>query len=276
MDDCPLISREGGFIRDGYHAPLDALRELTRGGKQWIVQYQAREAERSGIPNLKIGFNKVFGYYLEVTHSHKDKVPEEYIRKQTIKSAERYITPELKEHEEKLLSADEKSNDLEAELFAELRDAVAGSLRRLQNTARILAQIDTLAALATLARDRNYCRPQLTDEPLLQITAGRHPVLEVTQPQGTFVPNDTVAGADEGLFLLITGPNMAGKSTYIRQVALLTLMAQMGSFVPAKAAVIGIADRIFARVGASDELSRGQSTFMVEMLETARILNTAS
>ncbi|MCH8042832.1 MAG: DNA mismatch repair protein MutS [Planctomycetes bacterium] len=276
VDDCPLISREGGFIRDGYHAPLDALRELTRGGKQWIVQYQAREAERTGIPHLKIGFNKVFGYYLEVTHAHRDKVPEEYIRKQTIKSAERYITPELKEHEEKLLSADEKSNDLEAELFAELREAVAGSLRRLQNTARILAQIDTLAALATLARDRNYCRPQLTDEPLLQITAGRHPVLEVTQPQGTFVPNDTVAGADDGLFLLITGPNMAGKSTYIRQVALLTLMAQMGSFVPAKAAVIGIADRIFARVGASDELSRGQSTFMVEMLETARILNTAS
>ncbi|MCH8923896.1 MAG: DNA mismatch repair protein MutS, partial [Planctomycetes bacterium] len=209
VDDCPLVSREGGFIRDGYHEPLDALRELTRGGKQWIAQYQAREAERSGIPNLKIGFNRVFGYYLEVTHSHKDKVPEEYIRKQTIKSAERYITPELKEHEEKLLSADEKSNDLESELFVELRDAVAGSLRRLQNTARILAQIDTLSALATLARDRNYCRPQLTDEPVLQITAGRHPVLDATEPQGTFVPNDTVAGADEGLFLLITGPNMA-------------------------------------------------------------------
>jgi DNA mismatch repair protein MutS len=276
VDDCPLISREGGFIRDGYHEPLDELRELTRGGKKWIAEYQAREAERTKIPHLKIGFNRVFGYYLEVSHAHRDKVPEEYIRKQTIKSAERYITPELKELEEKLLSADEKSNDLESDLFAELRDAVAGSLRKLQNTARILAQIDTLAALATLARDRNYCRPQLTDEPLLQIEAGRHPVLDVTEPQGTFVPNDTTAGADDGLFLLITGPNMAGKSTYIRQVALLTLMAQMGSFVPAKSATIGIADRIFARVGASDELSRGQSTFMVEMLETARILNTAS
>ncbi len=275
-EDCPLVSRDGGFIRPGYHADLDELRELMTGGKQWIAKYQADEIERSGIPSLKVGFNSVFGYYLEVTHTHRDKVPEHYIRKQTIKNAERYITPELKEYEEKVLSAEEKVKDLEHELFIELRGLVASHSRRLRATADLVAQIDVLTALADLARDRGYVRPTVTEEPVLSIIGGRHPVLDALRPDGSFVPNDVQASPEDGTMLLITGPNMAGKSTYIRQVALLTLMTQLGSFVPAQQATIGIADRIFARVGASDELSRGQSTFMVEMTETARILNTAT
>ncbi len=274
-DDCPLASRDGGFIREGFNARLDELRGLARGGKQWIAEYQARETQRSGVP-MKVGFNKVFGYYIEITNTHRDRVPDDYIRKQTLKNAERYITPELKEYEEKVLTADEKAKDLEYELFLELREAVAASRRRMQATAAVLAQIDALAALAELARERNYCRPKMAEEPELQIVDGRHPVLDIIEPEGTFVPNDTTAGGESGTILLITGPNMAGKSTYIRQVALLTLMAQIGSFVPAREATIGLADRIFARVGASDELTRGQSTFMVEMTETARILNTAT
>ncbi|MCX7425994.1 MAG: DNA mismatch repair protein MutS [Planctomycetia bacterium] len=274
-DDCPLASRDGGFIRDGYNADLDALRELTSGGKQWIARYQADQTERTGIPSLKVGFNKVFGYYLEVTNAQREKVPAEYIRKQTIKNAERYVTPELKEYEEKVLTADEKAKELEYTLFLELREAVAAGRRRMQSTAAVLAQVDVLAALAELARQRSYCRPEVVEEPVLRIVDGRHPVLDVLEPEGTFVPNDTVVG-EEGKIVLITGPNMAGKSTYIRQVALITLLAQMGSFVPAREATIGVADRIFARVGASDELYRGQSTFMVEMIETARILNTAT
>jgi len=275
-DECPLVSREGGFIRPGFSAELDALRELTTGGKQWIARYQAEEAQRTAIPSLKVGFNSVFGYYLEVTNTHRDKVPERYIRKQTVKNAERYITPELKEYEEKVLTADEKAKDLEHELFLELRDLVTAGARRLRGTAGALAQTDVLAGLANLARERGYCRPKLVDEPVLRIVAGRHPVLDTRMAAGAFVPNDVTAGPDEGLMLLITGPNMAGKSTYIRQVALIQLLAQMGSFVPAREATLGVADRIFARVGASDELARGQSTFMVEMTETARILNTAT
>lgn len=275
-DDCPLTGRDGGFIRTQYNAKLDELRDLSRGGKQWIARYQADEVERCGIPNLKIGYNRVFGYYLEVTHAHRDKVPEHYIRKQTLKNAERYITPDLKEHEEKVVAADEESKALEYDLFAELRELVAGAAKRLRTTADVLAQLDVLAGLAQLARTRSYCRPQVADSAELRIVDGRHPVLDIIEPDGTFVPNDTLMDSDERTILLITGPNMAGKSTYIRQVALLTLMAQIGSFVPARQATIGVADRIFARVGASDELSRGQSTFMVEMLETARILNTAT
>jgi DNA mismatch repair protein MutS len=276
VENCPLQSREGGIIRPGYNAELDGLRELAAGGKQWIAQYQAEEAARTGIANLKVGFNKVFGYYIEVTHSHGHKIPENYIRKQTVKNAERYITPELKEYEEKVLTADERCKELEFELFVQLREFVAAQVRRLQTTARALAQLDVLTALADLARSRNYCRPNLVDEPVLTIRDGRHPVLDNLMSDGSFVPNDTLASSDEGLILLITGPNMAGKSTYIRQVALIQLMAQIGSFVPAREAILGLADRIFARVGASDELSRGQSTFMVEMTETARILNTAT
>lgn len=276
IDDCPLAAREGGFIRTGYNDQLDKLRELAAGGKQWIASYQAEAVGKSGIPNLKVGFNKVFGYYIEVTNTHRSKVPENFIRKQTLKNAERYITPELKEYEEQVLSADEKAKELEYDLFVQLRDLVAAEARRLQSTAAVLAQLDVLVGLAELARSRSYCRPEVIEEPVLNIVDGRHPVLDVLEPDGTFVPNDTVADNGQGTILLITGPNMAGKSTYIRQVALITLMAQMGSFVPAAKATIGIADRIFARVGASDELSRGQSTFMVEMTETARILNTAT
>lgn len=276
VDDCPILSREGNFIRKGFHPPLDELRELAHGGKQWIASYQAKEVERTGISNLKIGFNKVFGYYLEITNSNRQSVPAEYIRKQTLKNAERYITPELKEYEEKVLSADERAMEMEYELFLTLRDEVATYRRQMQASAAALAQIDVLGSLAELARQRKYCRPEMTDTTELSIIDGRHPVLDIIEPEGTFVPNDTVADDETGHILLITGPNMAGKSTYIRQVALITLMAQLGSFVPAGKARIGVADRIFARVGASDELSRGQSTFMVEMTETARILNTAT
>ena len=275
-EQCPLTSREGGFIRDGFSAEVDALRELTSGGKQWIAAYQAAESARSGIANLKVGFNKVFGYYLEVSHARSDKIPAHYIRKQTVKNAERYITPELKEHEERVLSADEKSRELEYDLFCQLREMVAAGAARLQSTAAVLAELDVLVALADLARKRAYCRPKIVAESVLQIDDGRHPVLDALVDHGSFVPNDTRAGGEDGFTLLVTGPNMAGKSTFIRQVALITLMAQVGSFVPARAATIGVSDRIFARVGASDELSRGQSTFMVEMTETARILNAAT
>jgi DNA mismatch repair protein MutS len=302
VDDCPLTARDGGFVRAGYRAHVDELRELMAGGKQWMAEYQAAECQRTGIANVKVGFNSVFGYYLEVTHTHREKIPANYIRKQTLKNAERYITPELKEYEEKVLAADDKLKQLELEIFGQLRDMVAAAAGRLQATANALAEIDVLAGLAELARSRNYVQPTVVAEPLLEIEAGRHPVLDITEPEGTFVPNDVRCAArglgtgDLGLgetqantsrapspqpptpgsILLITGPNMAGKSTYIRQAALLTLMAQMGSFVPARRAVVGVADRIFARVGASDELSRGQSTFMVEMTETARILNAAT
>jgi DNA mismatch repair protein MutS len=276
VDDCPLTARDGGVIRGGFSQELDELRELAAGGKQWIAQYQSQIAEETGIPNLKVGYNKVFGYYIELTNAHRDKAPDDFIRKQTLKNAERYITPQLKEYEEKVLSADERAKALEYELFLELRDLVHESSRRLRGTADVLAQLDVLVAFAELARERTYCRPQLVEEPLLEIRDGRHPVLDIVEPQGTFVPNDTTAGVGDGMILLITGPNMAGKSTYIRQVALITLLAQAGSFVPASEARIGVADRIFARVGASDELARGQSTFMVEMTETARILNTAT
>lgn len=276
VDECPLASREGGIIRPDFNRELDQYRELASGGKQWIAGYQARESERTGIPKLKVGYNKVFGYYIEVSHAQQQNVPDDYIRKQTLKNAERYITPELKDYEEKVLSADEKSRELEYQLFLELREAVHAASRRLAAVALALAQLDVLSGLAELAARHRYCRPVLVDTPTLALTDARHPVLDVLEPQGTFVPNDTVADEEEGTILLITGPNMAGKSTYIRQVALITLMAQIGSYVPAAQAEIGIADRIFARVGASDELSRGQSTFMVEMTETARILNAAT
>ena len=234
VEDCPLQSREGGIIRPGHSSELDSLRELAAGGKQWIAAYQADEAARTGIPTLKVGFNKVFGYYIEITHTHTAKVPADYIRKQTLKNAERYITPELKEYEEKVLTAEEKSQEREYELFIQMRDQVAAQTTALQATAAALAELDVLAALADLAVSRQYCRPKLVDEPVLAIHDGRHPVLDSLMTDGTFVPNDCGASPDDGLILLITGPNMAGKSTYIRQVALLTLMAQIGSFVPAK------------------------------------------
>ena len=275
-DECPLAAADGNFIRAGHDPHLDELRELARGGKEWIAAYQQRQTEETGIANLKVGYNKVFGYYLEVTNAHRDKVPETFIRKQTLKNCERFITPELKEYEERVLAADEQAAAREQHLFQALRSLTQRFLPTLQVVAAALAEIDALAALAELAETQGWVRPQIVAEPILRIEAGRHPVLDVTLPQGEFVPNDCVHSPEAGMILLITGPNMAGKSTYIRQVALITLLAQAGSFVPAHQAQIGIADRIFARVGASDELSRGQSTFMVEMIETARILNTAT
>ncbi len=275
-DDPPILTTNGGVIRNGYNARLDELRNLARGGKEWIARYQTQEAERTGILNLKVGFNKVFGYYLEVTSANASKVPDDYIRKQTLKNQERFITPDLKEHEEKVLHAEEEANNLEQELFTVLSDRVAEDCLRLKNTADVLAQVDVLAGLAVLATSNNYCRPEMTAENILEIREGRHPVLDCLQPTGEFVPNDTRIGLSNGRVQIVTGPNMAGKSTYIRQVALLTIMAQGGSFIPASEARIGIADRIFARVGASDELGKGQSTFMVEMTETARILNAAT
>ena len=275
-ESCPTSAKDGGFIRPGYSPELDELREIGRGGKDWIVRYQAEEIARTGIPTLKVGFNKVFGYYIEVSNTHRDKVPPHYIRKQTIKNAERYITPELKSYEEKVLSAEERAKQLEYELFVNLRAKVVEAKTELKRTAAALAELDVYTALADVARRRNYCRPQLVEEPVLQIVEGRHPVLDAGELATKFVPNDTHMDESSGKILIITGPNMAGKSTYIRQVALIVLMAQIGSFVPARKATIGLADRIFARVGASDEIARGQSTFMVEMLETARILNLAT
>jgi DNA mismatch repair protein MutS len=275
-DECPLSPADGGFIRVGYDAALDNLRELASGGKQWIARYQSDQITKTGIANIKVGFNKVFGYYLEVTNAHVDKIPEHFIRKQTLKNCERYITPELKEYEEKVLAADENALEREGEIFRLLREQVYQHLRQLQETASALATLDVVAALAELAARRGWVRPEMTDQIVLDIEEGRHPVLDSMLPQGEFVPNDCRASAEDGMLMIITGPNMAGKSTYIRQIALLTLLAHVGSFVPAKRATIGLTDRIFARVGASDELSRGQSTFMVEMVETARILNTAT
>jgi len=284
VDEPPLNVTDGGVIRPGFNAALDEFRDLMRGGRQWMAQYQAKEIERTGISSLKIGFNKVFGYYLEVTAANSSRVPAEYIRKQTLKNQERYITPELKEYEEKVLRAEDRAKALEQELFATLRDQVAAFVPLLLRTADAMAEIDVLAGLATLAAKAGYCRPTLTADAVMNIVDGRHPVLDRLLPSGQFVPNDVRLGikseSDDqrgvGRVQIITGPNMAGKSTYIRQAALITIMAQMGSFVPAKEALIGIADRVFARVGASDELARGQSTFMVEMTETARILNSAT
>ncbi len=276
IDQPPIATNEGGIIRDGFHAPLDEQRALARGGKEWIARYQADEIERTGISGLKVGFNRVFGYYLEVTKTHADKVPDDYSRKQTLKNQERYITPPLKEHEEKVLRAEQRAVALELELFGTLRMQIALECRRLKQTAEVLAEIDVLTGLAVLAVNRGYCRPRISEEPILDVREGRHPVLDRLQPSGHFVPNDIRLGTTADRLQIITGPNMSGKSTYIRQTALLVILSQMGSFVPAGEASIGIADRVFARVGASDELGKGQSTFMVEMTETARILNAAT
>jgi len=273
--DPPSHLRDGGVIRAGFSEELDRLRSISRDGQSWLRRYQKQQIERTGIGNLKIGYNKVFGYYIEVTHSAADKVPADYVRKQTIKNAERYITEELKEYETQALSADEKALELEQQLFDQVRRQAAGYISRLQALADTLAQCDCLAALAYLARRRNYIRPKMTNGGELIIRDGKHPVLaEVLGPE--FVPNDIELGSGAGDILVITGPNMSGKSTYIRQNALLVLMAQTGSFIPASQATISLVDKIFTRVGASDELVRSQSTFMVEMTETANIINNAT
>ncbi len=273
VDEPPVGVHDGGMIREGYSAELDELRRASTDGKDWIANYQLKEQQRTGIKSLKVRFNKVFGYYIEVTKTFLDLVPQDYMRKQTIANGERFITPELKEIEDKVINADEKSRALEYELFMGLRQQVASQIAPIQATARAIAAIDCLGSLAEVATRYNYCRPQVCDDPVLDIRDGRHPVLDARITGAAFVPNDCLLDTTANQIALITGPNMAGKSTYIRQVALIVLMAQTGSFVPAASARIGLADRIFTRVGAADDLSRGQSTFMVEMVETANILN---
>ena len=264
------------MIKAGYSPELDELRQAATTGKNWIAALQQKEIERTGIPSLKVRYNSVFGYYLEVTKSHLAKVPADYIRKQTVATGERYYTPELKEMEGKILGADEKAKALEYELFLKVRASVIAESAGIQQTATALAQLDVLAGFAELARHHNYCRPVITPTGPIEIVEGRHPVLEQTLVEDRFVPNDTLLAAPDNLVLIITGPNMAGKSTYIRQVALLVLLAQIGSSIPAKQAKIGLVDRIFTRIGATDDLARGQSTFLVEMNETANILNNAT
>ena len=318
VEEPPLAVKEGGLIRDGFDAGLDELRAATRGGKDWVAKLQQDEIQRTRIPSLKVRFNSVFGYYIEVTKANLDKVPPHYVRKQTIANGERFITPELKEMESRILGAEERSMRLEYDLFLRVREAVIGHLRAIQASAAALAQLDVLAAFAETARLHNYCRPEIGDEGRLEIRDGRHPVLDQALTEERFVPNDTSLSSSSGResapasasdeesrltattaashphtdpppeagirhpesgapqIVLITGPNMAGKSTYIRQVALLALLAHTGSFIAAASARIDLADRIFTRIGASDDLARGQSTFMVEMSETANILNNAT
>ena len=275
VDEPPLALKEGGLIRDGFDTALDELRAAMRGGKDWIAKLQQDEMTKTGIQSLKVRFNSVFGYYIEVTRSNLDKVPANYVRKQTIANGERFITPELKEMEGKILGAEERSVKLEYELFQRVREEVLGRLTEIQRTAAALAQLDVLGSFAETARLYNYCRPQIGDEGVLFIRNGRHPVLEQNLSEERFVPNDTRLDASSQI-ALITGPNMAGKSTYIRQVALLALLAHTGSFIPADEARVDLIDRIFTRIGASDDIARGQSTFMVEMCETANILNNAT
>lgn len=272
--DPPAVITEGGIIRDGYNEKLDEYREASRSGKKWIEELEAREREETGIKNLRINFNRVFGYYIEVTKSNWSQVPLRYERKQTLANAERYFTPELKELEEHILGAEEKSVALEQQIFVGLRELLASHIGRIQKAAELLAQLDVLQSLGTVAAQYHYCRPTLHTGDEIDIAEGRHPVVE--RAHEGFVPNDTRMDCGANRFLIITGPNMAGKSTYMRQVALIVLMAHIGSFVPAKSALISMTDRIFTRVGALDDLSAGQSTFMVEMNETANILNNAT
>jgi DNA mismatch repair protein MutS len=276
VDEPPLALKEGGLVRDGFDPALDELRQAGRQGKEWIARLQQQEIERTGIASLKVRFNSVFGYYIEVTKANLEKAPPHYIRKQTIANGERFITPELKEMEGRILGAEERSMKLEYELFLRVREQVLGRLAEIQQTARALGQLDVLAAFAETARLHNYCRPEVGAEGLLCIREGRHPVLEQMLTEERFVPNDTELDLKNQQIALITGPNMAGKSTCIRQVALLALLAHTGSFVPAASARIDLVDRIFTRIGASDDLARGQSTFMVEMSEAANILNNAT
>ncbi|MBC8276933.1 MAG: DNA mismatch repair protein MutS [FCB group bacterium] len=276
VDDPPLTVTEGGIFRQGYNERIDFLREISGSGKQWIINRQEEERERTGITTLKIGYNKVFGYYIEVTKANVDKVPEEYIRKQTLVNAERYITPELKEYEEQVLKADDEIKEIEYELFNELRYTIAGFAEILQTNAWLIAQLDVYLGFAEAAVEYGYCMPEVDDDDLIELTDSRHPVVERLLPVGdSFVANDLKIG-DELRLMIITGPNMAGKSTYLRQAALITLMAQCGSFVPAKKARIGVVDRIFTRVGAQDNLVEGESTFLLEMNEAANILNHAT
>ncbi|TET33594.1 MAG: DNA mismatch repair protein MutS [Planctomycetota bacterium] len=276
VGDPPFSIREGGIIKQGYSEELDGIRVVRTDGKSWIASYQQRMLKETGIPTLKVGFNRVFGYYIEVTKMHEAKVPETFIRKQTLKNAERYITPELKEYEDKVLHAEERANELEYRLFVKLRDRAAAATAALQENAAVVSEVDVIASFVDIAVERGYARPEVNEGELITIRDGRHPVLDASPMGEPFIPNDALLDRGENRIIIITGPNMAGKSTYIRQVALLVLMAQTGSFIPAGEATIGVVDAIFTRVGAADELHRGRSTFMVEMTETANILNNAT
>ena len=274
--DAPILITEGGMIRDGYSPVLDEYREAQTNGKQWILELEQKEREETGIRNLRVQYNKVFGYYIEITKSFLSQVPERYIRKQTLTNAERFMTPELKEMEQKIIGAQEQSVRLELQIFNEIRDRIAGEIHRIQRTADAVKKLDAYQNLSRTAAENRYVRPEIVTDGTLSITDGRHPVVEQSLNDNSFVPNDTYLDQDENRMMIITGPNMAGKSTYMRQVALICLMAQIGSFVPAAEAKLPVCDQIFTRVGASDDLASGQSTFMVEMSETAYILRNAT
>ena len=276
VDEPPFSVREGGLIKKGFNSEIDELAEIVDGGANILAEIEAREKERTGIPKLRVSYNKVFGYFIEVTNSYKDMVPEEYIRKQTLTNCERFITQELKELEGKVLGAKDRLIALEYEVFCSVRTAVAAEVERIQKTAKALAALDCLASLAQTAYENNYCCPQITTDGVIDIKEGRHPVVETMMNYGMFVPNDTLLDTDKNRCSIITGPNMAGKSTYMRQTALIVLLAQIGSFVPARSARISVCDAIFTRVGASDDLATGQSTFMVEMNEVSTILKNAT
>ena len=276
VEEPPFSSREGGLIKDGFSEDIDYLRKAKTEGKQWLAQLEETEKERTGIKNLRIRYNKVFGYYLEVTNSFKDMVPEDYVRKQTLTNAERYTTPRLKELEDTILNAEEKLNDLEYDLFVELRDYIAQRLDRIQSTAKAVALLDAVCSLSYVGEQNGYVKPVFNEKGTITIKEGRHPVVEKVLNDTLFIPNDTVLDGKANQIAIITGPNMAGKSTYMRQTALIVLMAQIGSYVPARSASIGVVDRIFTRVGASDDLASGQSTFMVEMNEVSNILRNAT
>ena len=276
VDDPPMSTKDGGYIKLGYNEDIDTLKHATTDGKSWLMKLEADEKEKTGIKSLKIGFNKVFGYYIEVTNLYKDMVPDTYIRKQTLTNGERYITEELKNMENQILGAEEKVIKLELEAFRQIREEIAKNVKRMQKTAEAISSLDVLTSFAQVAEEMNYCKPEINKDGILDIKEGRHPVIEKMLSSGEFVSNDTYLDTEENRLAIITGPNMAGKSTYMRQVALITLMAQVGSFVPATRATIGVADKIFTRVGASDDLSMGQSTFMVEMMEVATILKEAT
>ena len=276
IEEPPISVKEGGMIKKGYNEEVDELKSATTDGKKWLMELEVKEKEQTGIKNLKVGFNKVFGYFIEVTKSNLSQVPERFIRKQTLTNAERYITEELKNLEDKILGSQEKLINLEYDLFLEIRCELAKQIKRIQDSANIISTLDVLTSFATVAEDLNYTKPTMTEDGVIDIKGGRHPVIEKMLPSGAFVENDTYLDKEGDRLSIITGPNMAGKSTYMRQVALITLMAQVGSFVPASSANIGIVDKIFTRVGASDDLSMGQSTFMVEMMEVANILKEAT
>ena len=276
VEEPPISVKEGGIIKKGYNEEIDKLKMATTDGKNWLIQLEANEREKTGIKGLKVGFNKVFGYYIEVTKSNISLVPDRYIRKQTLTNGERYVTEELKKLENELLGAEEKVINLEYNAFCEIREIIEKQLLRIQRTADIVATLDVLNSFAIVAEDMNYCMPIVDNSGIIDIKGGRHPVIEKILPSGEFVDNDTYLDKEDNRFSIITGPNMAGKSTYMRQVALITLMAQCGSFVPATFARLGVVDKIFTRIGASDDLSMGQSTFMVDMMEVATILKEAT